>query len=133
MKRLDWINKYKMKNFTPLQINNFAELFSSYQIFQGVLENWLEENIVQFCKFSHDYYDNSLEIYLGPHWDNVKLDNDIIEKIQEFGFGMCYVNYCNSKEEVIYFQKGKIHRGDIKLVEFSKWTVEEAAEYINLE
>jgi hypothetical protein len=120
-----------MKPIKPIQINNLADLFEEYQIKTALFEDWLAEHITQYCKITHDYYDNSLEIYLGPYWNNIKLDDKIMEVVRDHGFGMCYINYCNSKEEVVYFGKSGISRGDIRLAPNPRWTEAEAQEYIS--
>ena len=118
-----------MREFTPLQINNLSELFYNHQIHSALLEDWLESNIKEFCKISYDYYDHSIELYLGPYWNNISLEDKIFEMMQKCGFSLCFVNYCNSKEEVVSLYK-TISRGGIRLAPNSRWSAEEAAEYV---
>lgn len=113
----------------PIQIDNLSNLFYCYKIEKGLLNEWFHDNLPNFCKMTHDWYDNSIELYLGPLSNNILIDDKIIEKCKNCGFSQMWVNYTNNTEEYILL-RDKIIRYGLRERPYVKWTEEEAKEYI---
>lgn len=113
----------------PITISNISELFQNYQIQEALLDDYFVENLPNYCKMTYDYYDNSIELYLGPAANNILVEDKIIEKCKDCGFDQGWINYTNQTEEYFTFKDGKIYRGGIKPRPYPKWTEEESRVY----
>jgi hypothetical protein len=113
----------------PETVKNYAECLFLASACEVDIEDWLDDNCIQFGKISCDYHDGSIEIYLGPEANDVPVDQKVIEKCKEWGFTCGWINYTNQKEE--HFNCHRMSRDGIKLRSHKSWWNEETCkEYI---
>lgn len=112
----------------PKTVNNISDVFSMQSFADGHVDMWLTDHVSGYCKYTTDYYDNSIEIYLAPSQNGILISDVAIEKFKEWGFNQGWVNYTDGTEEH-FGCIPEIRRGQIRKASYPRWNEEESREY----